>query len=125
MEGSSSSNPGNSYPCPSHVTMKLSSQDTYDVWKTLMLCLLKSHGMLHFIQQETFNGIGASLNKHLRKEEVILRKQHCFRRVTGSCRRLYKTTASDESSYALKAKTSEVYPSSKTVAEHVQSTKRY
>ncbi|KAD6454869.1 hypothetical protein R6Q59_016569 [Mikania micrantha] len=60
MEGSSSSNPGNSYPypypCPSHVTMKLSSQDTYDVWKTQMLCLLKSHGMLHFIQLETLNG---------------------------------------------------------------------
>ncbi|KAL8239848.1 hypothetical protein R6Q59_016415 [Mikania micrantha] len=60
MEGSSSYNPGNSYsypyPCPSHVTMKLSSQDTYAVWKTQMLCLLKSHGMLHFIQLETFNG---------------------------------------------------------------------
>ncbi|KAD7478332.1 hypothetical protein E3N88_01468 [Mikania micrantha] len=33
------------------------------------------------------------------------------------------SNASEESSYALKTKTSEVYPSSKTVAEHVQSTK--
>ncbi|KAD7478356.1 hypothetical protein E3N88_01492 [Mikania micrantha] len=67
--------------------------------------------------------IGASLNKHLRKEEVILRKQHCFRRITGSCRRLYKTTASEESSYALKTKTSEVYPLTKTVADYSYGTK--
>ncbi|KAD7479184.1 hypothetical protein E3N88_02320 [Mikania micrantha] len=67
--------------------------------------------------------IGVSLNKHLRKEEVILRKQHCFRRITGSCRRLYKTTASEESSYALKTKTSEVYPLTKTVAAYSHSTK--
>ncbi|KAD7477569.1 hypothetical protein E3N88_00705 [Mikania micrantha] len=66
---------------------------------------------------------GTSLNKNLRKEEVILRKQHCFRRVTGSCRRLYKTTASEESSYALKTKTSEVYPLTKTVAAYSHSTK--
>ncbi|KAD5961460.1 hypothetical protein E3N88_12933 [Mikania micrantha] len=66
---------------------------------------------------------GASLNKHLRKEEVILRKQHCFRRITGSCRRLYKTTASEESSYALKTKTSEVYPLTKTVADYSYGTK--
>ncbi|KAD4179299.1 hypothetical protein E3N88_27890 [Mikania micrantha] len=67
--------------------------------------------------------IRASLNKHLRKEEVILRKQHCFRRITGSCRRLYKTTASEESSYALKTKTSEVYPLTKTVADYSYGTK--
>ncbi|KAD6454941.1 hypothetical protein E3N88_09647 [Mikania micrantha] len=53
MECSSSSNPGNPYPYPypSHVTMKLSGEDTYDVWKTQMLCLFKSHDMLSFIQQ--------------------------------------------------------------------------
>ncbi|KAD2804384.1 hypothetical protein E3N88_37761 [Mikania micrantha] len=70
-----------------------------------------------------FISIGVSLNKHLRKEEVILRKQHCFRRITGSCRRLYKTTASEESSYALKTKTSEVYPLTKTVADYTYGTK--
>ncbi|KAD2804431.1 hypothetical protein E3N88_37808 [Mikania micrantha] len=67
--------------------------------------------------------IGTSLNKNLRKEEVILRKQHCFRRITGSCRRLYKTTVSEESSHALKTKTSEVYPLTKTVASYSHSTK--
>ncbi|KAD6454906.1 hypothetical protein E3N88_09612 [Mikania micrantha] len=51
MEGSSSSNLGNPYL--SHVTMKLSGLDTYDGWKTQMLCLLKSHDMLCFIQQNT------------------------------------------------------------------------
>ncbi|KAD3337657.1 hypothetical protein E3N88_33177 [Mikania micrantha] len=69
------------------------------------------------------SGIGASLFKHLRKEEVILRKQHCFRRITGSCRRLYKTTASEESSCAQKTKTSEVYPPTKTVADYSYGTK--
>ncbi|KAD6454910.1 hypothetical protein E3N88_09616 [Mikania micrantha] len=55
MEGSSSSNPGNPYPYPypSHVTMKLSGRDTYDVWKTQMLCLLESHDMFRFIQPKT------------------------------------------------------------------------
>ncbi|KAL8209306.1 hypothetical protein R6Q57_006038 [Mikania cordata] len=57
MEGSSSSNPGNPYPYPypysSHVTMKLSGCDTFDVWKTQMLCLLESHDMLRFIQPKT------------------------------------------------------------------------
>ncbi|KAJ9551263.1 hypothetical protein OSB04_015308 [Centaurea solstitialis] len=45
----------NPYPYPSHVfapnfvTVKLSDRDEYDMWKTQMLCLLKSHGMLAFI----------------------------------------------------------------------------
>ncbi|KAL8239656.1 hypothetical protein R6Q59_016223 [Mikania micrantha] len=60
MEGSSSSNYENPYPYPypypSHVTMKLSSRDTYDVWKTQMLCLLKSLDMLRFIELETLDG---------------------------------------------------------------------
>ncbi|KAD4385377.1 hypothetical protein E3N88_25545 [Mikania micrantha] len=79
--------------------------------------------LLRMCLRDVCNSIGVSLNKHLRKEEVILRKQHCFRRITGSCRRLYKTTASEESSYALKTKTSEVYPLTKTVAAYSHSTK--
>ncbi|KAD4982660.1 hypothetical protein E3N88_19331 [Mikania micrantha] len=31
----------------------------------------------------------------LRKEEVTLRKQHCFRRITYSYQKVYKTTASE------------------------------
>nr|KAJ0196792.1 hypothetical protein LSAT_V11C700357500 [Lactuca sativa] len=44
-----------SYPYPSHVcapnfvTFKLSCKDEYRIWKTQMLCLLKSHAMLGFI----------------------------------------------------------------------------
>ncbi|GJX35219.1 ankyrin repeat-containing domain, PGG domain protein [Tanacetum coccineum] len=43
------------YPYPSQnfatsiVTVKLSGKDVYDAWKTQMLCLLKSHDMLGFI----------------------------------------------------------------------------
>ncbi|CAH1448921.1 unnamed protein product [Lactuca virosa] len=43
------------YPYPSHVcapnfvTFKLSGRDDYDLWKTQMLCLLKSHDMCGFI----------------------------------------------------------------------------
>ncbi|KAJ9551262.1 hypothetical protein OSB04_015307 [Centaurea solstitialis] len=43
------------YPYPSHVfvpnfvSVKLSDRDKYGVWKTQMLCLLESHGMLDFI----------------------------------------------------------------------------
>ncbi|KAD6454772.1 hypothetical protein E3N88_09478 [Mikania micrantha] len=81
-------------------------------------------------------------NNILRKEEVTLRKQHCFRRITYSSQRLYKTkasedqhlkvfqnilssSASEDSSQQLpqQTKTSEEIPSSKTVAEHSQSTK--
>nr|XP_043622327.1 uncharacterized protein LOC122593929 isoform X2 [Erigeron canadensis] len=46
---------GEEYPYPSYViaphfvTVKLSGNDKYDVWKTQMLCLLRSHGMLGFI----------------------------------------------------------------------------
>nr|XP_043619860.1 ankyrin repeat-containing protein ITN1-like [Erigeron canadensis] len=46
---------GEEYPYPSHViaphfvTVKLSGNDKYDVWKTQLLCLLRSHGMLGFI----------------------------------------------------------------------------
>ncbi|CAI9271304.1 unnamed protein product [Lactuca saligna] len=45
----------NPYPYPSHfytpsfVTLKLSGRDEYEIWKTQMLCLLESHGMLGFI----------------------------------------------------------------------------
>ncbi|KAD6452964.1 hypothetical protein E3N88_07669 [Mikania micrantha] len=56
MESSSSSNPENPYPYPSHVTMKLSGRDTYDVWKTQMMCLLKSHDMIHSNQLKTLDG---------------------------------------------------------------------
>ncbi|KAL4563853.1 hypothetical protein LXL04_027901 [Taraxacum kok-saghyz] len=44
-----------SYPYPSHVytpsfvTIKLSGKDKYNIWKTQILCLLESHGMLGFI----------------------------------------------------------------------------
>nr|XP_043619858.1 uncharacterized protein LOC122591671 [Erigeron canadensis] len=46
---------GEEYPYPSYViaphfvTVKLGGKDKYDVWKTQMLCLLRSHGMLGFI----------------------------------------------------------------------------
>ncbi|KAD6454893.1 hypothetical protein E3N88_09599 [Mikania micrantha] len=63
MEGSSSSNIGNPYPYPSHVTMKLSGRDTYDVWKTQMLCLFESHDMLRFIQLKTLDGYNEDLWK--------------------------------------------------------------
>nr|KAJ0198084.1 hypothetical protein LSAT_V11C700360760 [Lactuca sativa] len=58
---SSSSNPHvtlevrEEYPYPSHVytpsfvTLKLSGRDEYGIWKTQILCLLESHGMLGFI----------------------------------------------------------------------------
>ncbi|KAL8239939.1 hypothetical protein R6Q59_016506 [Mikania micrantha] len=63
MEGSSSSNPGSlyPYPYPSHVTMELSGRDTYDAWKTQMLCLLESHDMLRFIQSKTLGGYNEDL----------------------------------------------------------------
>ncbi|KAL7611912.1 hypothetical protein Lser_V15G06045 [Lactuca serriola] len=40
--------PSNVYT-PSFVTLKLSGMDEYEIWKTQMLCLLESHGMLGFI----------------------------------------------------------------------------
>ncbi|KAK9073670.1 hypothetical protein SSX86_006264 [Deinandra increscens subsp. villosa] len=59
MEGSSSSSNSGYllYPYPSHVsapnfvTMKLSGRATYVIWKTQMLCLLESHDMLSFINE--------------------------------------------------------------------------
>ncbi|CAH1449151.1 unnamed protein product [Lactuca virosa] len=46
----------NTYPYPSHVynvpsfiSLKLSGRDEYRMWKTQMICLLESHGMLGFI----------------------------------------------------------------------------
>ena len=48
-------NVGEVYPYPSHaivpnfVTVKLSGKNKYNMWKTQMLCLLKSHQMYGFI----------------------------------------------------------------------------
>ncbi|KAK1418559.1 hypothetical protein QVD17_27704 [Tagetes erecta] len=59
MNGSSSSNPGKQHSYPSHVcapnvvTTKLSDRDTYDMWKTQMLCLLESHDMLACLVSST------------------------------------------------------------------------
>ncbi|KAD6454916.1 hypothetical protein E3N88_09622 [Mikania micrantha] len=58
MVGGSSSSCSSveAYPYPSHVcatnfvTVKLIGQDTYDVWRTQMLCMLESHDMLGFIR---------------------------------------------------------------------------
>ncbi|XP_023735889.1 uncharacterized protein LOC111883801 [Lactuca sativa] len=46
---------GNTYPYPSNVytpsfiSLKLSGRDNYSMWKTQMICLLKSHDMFGFI----------------------------------------------------------------------------
>ncbi|GJU45864.1 ankyrin repeat-containing domain, PGG domain protein [Tanacetum coccineum] len=61
MNAASTSNPsfiwnvGEAYPYPSHViapnfvTVKLSGRNKYNMWKTQMICLLKSHHMFGFI----------------------------------------------------------------------------
>ncbi|KAD3336123.1 hypothetical protein E3N88_31642 [Mikania micrantha] len=80
--------------------------------------------------------MSATKTNTLRKEEVTLRKQHCFRRITYSCRRVHKTTASEGPTHrslkasediplmlSLKTKTSEVYPLTKTVADYSHGTK--
>ncbi|KAI3670727.1 hypothetical protein L1987_87723 [Smallanthus sonchifolius] len=70
MEGSSSSNPGYPYPYPSHVcapnvvTMKLSGRETYDVWRTQMLCLLEGHDMLRFIHLRALGKEKVGDNNH-------------------------------------------------------------
>lgn len=68
--GSSSSNtryPYNPYPShvcgPNTVTLKLSGRETYNVWKTQMLCLLESHDMLGFIKQGENTVLGKEKNK--------------------------------------------------------------
>ncbi|KAD4177947.1 hypothetical protein E3N88_26538 [Mikania micrantha] len=43
------------------------------------------------------DGISATKTNTFRKKEVTLRKQHCFRRITYSYRKVYKTTASEGS----------------------------
>ncbi|KAD6454889.1 hypothetical protein E3N88_09595 [Mikania micrantha] len=43
--------------------MKLSGRDTYDVWKTKMMCLLKSHDMIHSNQLKTLDGRSDELVK--------------------------------------------------------------
>ncbi|GJR82925.1 hypothetical protein Tco_0153710 [Tanacetum coccineum] len=59
MNAASTSNPsfiwdvGEAYPshviAPNFVTVKLSSRNKYNMWKTQMICLLKSHQMYGFI----------------------------------------------------------------------------
>ncbi|KAL4563845.1 hypothetical protein LXL04_027893 [Taraxacum kok-saghyz] len=48
--------PSNVYT-PSFVTVKLNGKDKYGIWKTQILCLLESHGMLGFID-------GTHVNPH-------------------------------------------------------------
>ena len=49
------------YPYPSNpaaasfISVKLSGRDKYGVWKTQMLCLLKSHGMFGFVDGTLVN----------------------------------------------------------------------
>ncbi|GJW88781.1 ankyrin repeat-containing domain, PGG domain protein, partial [Tanacetum coccineum] len=43
--------PNSSHVCsPNVITVKLSGRDTYDAWKTHMLCLLVRHNMLGYIK---------------------------------------------------------------------------
>ena len=79
ISAASTSNPsfivnvGEVYPYPSHfvspnfVTMKLSGKDTYNVWETQILCLLKSHHMFVFVKGQFPSPAGNGK----RKEEDI------------------------------------------------------
>ncbi|PWA41837.1 ankyrin repeat-containing domain, PGG domain protein [Artemisia annua] len=81
----SSSNPsfiveiGEEYPSPSHVytpilvTVKLSSKDRYNAWKTQILCLLTSHNMLGFINGKVVRPKGNVPRKLARETEAWMR----------------------------------------------------
>ncbi|PWA49111.1 ankyrin repeat-containing domain, PGG domain, Gag-polypeptide of LTR copia-type [Artemisia annua] len=75
MNAASTSNPsfivnvGEAYPYPSHViapnfvTVTLSGKNKYNLWETQMLCLLKSHHMVGFIDGQFPNPAGNGKGK--------------------------------------------------------------
>nr|GEZ29822.1 ankyrin repeat-containing domain, PGG domain protein [Tanacetum cinerariifolium] len=69
---------GEVYPYPSHViapnfvTVKLSGKDTYNVWETQILCLLKSHQMNGFIDGQFPSPVGIGKEKVEEMQEWII-----------------------------------------------------
>ncbi|PWA48205.1 ankyrin repeat-containing domain, PGG domain protein [Artemisia annua] len=94
MNAASTSNPsfivnvGEAYPYPSHViapnfvTVKLSGKNKYNMWKTQMLCLLKSHQMYGFIDghipRPAGNGKGKQKNPDFTAKDLWDELQHSY-----------------------------------------------